>query len=846
MTGAVVNAYVDGPSILIVTREGGRVAERRVRPEYSFFVRKEKLTEDFARSLRGSRSVTSIREEGSWTRICWADDWARKAMLYGRKNDLGVRVPSPFQERGIETYEGDVDPIRRWFTDTDDASLAKPVRGYYDLETDSRVSIAEAKKGRARVLSWAICGDDMEVVTGVLEADTDAAEKELLAGFFREAAKYDQLLAWSGDDFDRPVLEVRTQRANLSVDLRRWLWLDHLKVYRRMNLNSAESGAEKRSMKLQSIAMATIGEGKEVVPPEVEARWPGRSLGSLSWELWEAGGAFRDLLVRYNAQDTRLLPKIEAKTGFVELFATLADVCRVLPDSKGLLPTHQMDGFMLRLGAGRDHRFTTREWREDGAEKHDPFAGAWVMAPTCKGIVRDVHVADFASLYPSIILSWNMSPETKRDVPVNGPVPEGHCRSPKTGIGFSTEIEGILPTALREMIRMRKVWSEKEASLPPGTPEAKEAKRRSMAYKVAANSFYGVVGSPFSRYYDRSVAESVTQNGVWLITETVAAATARGFEVVYGDTDSFFAMKASQTDMEVFVDWCNRELYPALLAKVGCKPEHRAIKLAYEKAFDRLIIVTKKRYAGTFLHFKGTAAKPMPVEGEAFDPARHSRPEIKGLEYKRGDISVLASRLQEKVIMDLMSGIERPEAFRSHVEAALLHVSKDYLPLDEVAVSKSLSKPIAEYHRKTALGNDQAVPPHVRVAEKLLASGRSIGEGARVSYVVFDGRDGIVPIPAEDYVGELDRYYLWENQVYPPTQAVLQAAFPNQDWVSGFERIRPKRRGGKSSEAQAMLFTGVDPIGDAVAARDRELRHRTRTREESRELELLQENLWRE
>lgn len=844
MTGSVVNAFVDGPSLLVMTREGGRVQERRVRPEYSFFVRKTDLEEDFARTLRGSRSVVSLRDEGAWTRICWSDDWARKAMLYGKKNDQGFRVPSPFQERGIKTYEGDVDPVRRWFTDTDDASLAKPVRGYYDLETDSRVSIAEARKGHARVLCWAICGDDGVVVSGCLDAETDASEKNLLEDFYREASKYDQMLAWSGDDFDRPVLEVRSQRAAINVDLRRWLWLDQLKVYRRMNLNSAESGAEKRSMRLQSIAMATIGEGKEVVPPEVEARWPGRSMGSLTWELWAAGGELRELLVRYNEQDTRLLPKIEAKTGFVELFSTLADVCRVLPDSRGLLPTQQMDGFMLRLGAGRDHRFPTREWREDGDAKHDPFEGAWVMAPTCKGIVRDVHVADFASLYPSIILSWNMSPETKRDMPTTGPIPEGCCRSPKTGIGFTTTIEGILPTALREMIRMRKEWSEKAAKCTPGTPEAKEAQRRSMAYKVAANSFYGVVGSPFSRYYDRSVAESVTQNGVWLITETVAAATARGFEIVYGDTDSFFAMKASQTDMEVFVEWCNRELYPSLLAKVGCKPEHRAIKLAYEKAFDRLIIITKKRYAGTFLHYKGTAAKPMPAEGEAFDPARHSRPEIKGLEYKRGDISVLASRLQEKVIMDLMSGVERPEAFRSHVENALLHVSKDYLPLDEVAVSKSLSKPLAEYHRKTALGNDQAVPPHVRVAEKLLASGRSIGEGARVSYVVFDGRDGIVPIPAEDYTGELDRYYLWENQVYPPTQAVLQAAFPSQDWASGFERIRPRKRGG--SAAQGMLFTGVDPIGDAVAARDREQRHRLKLREESRELELLWENAWRE
>lgn len=837
MSLQVVNAFVDGPELLVIHRVGERLAEHRVRPEYSFFVKKEDLPDEFARNLRSSRAVVAMKDEGPWVRISWQDDFVRKAMLYGRKDEEGVRRPSPFQERGIVTYEGDVDPIRRWFTDTG-ANVAKPRIGYYDLETDSQVPIPLAKKGAARVLVWTLANEDKELVgRGVLEIESDEDERRVLREFFEQAKQFDVLAAWNGDEFDEKVLEGRVNRLGLvHIDMRKWLWLDHLKLFRRMNMNSADSGAEKQSMALQSIGMAVVGEGKEEIPAFVKEKFPeARSLGAITYELWSLGGEFRELLIRYCEKDTLLLAKIEAETGFIALFNTLCDVCRVLPNSRGLLPTQQMDGFMLRLALERQHHFATREWREE-KEEHDPFAGAFVMEPKVKGLSTDVHVADFASLYPSIIMTWNMSPETKaRDMAVNGPIPEGHCRSPKTGIGFRTTVDGILPIALREMIRLRKVWSEKAANLPPGTPEAKEAQRRSMAYKVAANSFYGVVGSPFSRYYDRAVGESVTQNGVWLIQHTIAAAEERGFTCIYGDTDSFFAINASKTDMETFVDWCNKELYPRLLASVGCKPEHCAIKLAYEKQFKRLVMITKKRYAGVFEHYKGTQAKPLPELGEPFDKKRHSKPEIKGLEFKRGDAIVLAQKLQEAIIMDLLRGVVSVEPYRKRLDEVLLHITKDPLPIEEVLLSKSLSKAPKDYHGLTPTGKDKTVPVHVRVAEQLIAAGKEIGEGARVAYVVIDGSDGVNAIPAGDYVGEVDRYYYWENLIYPASQRVLEAAFPDQDWKKGLEKIRPPkprapRKGKPALEGQLALFDRAPAASSDEAEMIRQLEWEARWR----------------
>lgn len=827
----VTNAYVDGLDLVLLSRGNAGIEQRRVPAEYSFFVHTADLDEGFERELRNARSVRFIRREGAedrWTRIGWADEWARRFQINGRKDkESGRKFASPFQQRGIEVFEGDVDPVRRWFTDAD-GHVAKPLRGYTDIETDSRVPPRLAREGGARILSISLASEDeSKQWVGLLESFDDASERKLIGEWLDRVRDwgFTQILAWAGDVFDFPAIAGRAERLGMPFDRRSLLWLDHLRMFARMNLTSSESGEEKQSMALNAIAQANLGEGKEEVPPEVAARWPGRSLGALSWELWEAGGEYRELLARYNLKDTLLMCRLERKTGFAALFDTLCDVCKVLPETKGLLPTKQMDGFMLRLGLERDFHFPTKLYKEDD-EPTDPFAGAYVMEPTETGILRSVHVADFASLYPSVIISWNMSPETRTcgvgDVSANAAegrdfAAEQVAWSPLTGVCFDTAREGILPAALKVMLSLRKEWSDKEASLPPGTPEAKEAKRRSTAYKVAANSFFGVVGAPTSRYFDHDVALSITQCAVWLIKRTIEEALKRGFDVVYGDTDSFFAKNATRVGFDDFVRRCNAELYPRILREIGVV-ENR-IKLAYEKEFAILALIGKKRYAGRFEHYKGSDALPMPAEDMPFEKGKHSRPEIKGLEYKRGDAAVLARRLQERVILALMRGDLSPKKHRAYVQEALMHVADDELPLAEIQVMKSVTKPFAEYHGVDVNGREKPVPTHVKVAEEIVKRGGEIGEGARVSYVVVDGSDGIKAISAAEYVGEVDRYYLWEHTIYPATQRVLAECFPGENWADGLERLRP--RGHGVDARQTSLFGGFDPIGDAMTRRAR-------------------------
>ncbi len=833
----VVNAYVDddGAEIVLWEQTASGPVEKRVRAEYVTWHRAEQIGEERMRQLKAFPTVHSIKLDGDWVRIGWVDEFARRA---GRN---GMR------EYGIAVYEGDVDPVRLWLTDSC-TPVARPRRCYLDIETDSRVPFS--RKEDMRVLCWAISDDKGKVAHGVLDVDTDDDEERVLAEMWKVLDGYDQICAWYGGrpdnkdvGFDFYVIAQRTLKRGLPIDLRRWLFLDHLVAWERMN--SAESGAEKESMRLEDIAQAVLGEGKTKAPKFITDRFGDKkNLGALAWDLWEAGGEFRDLLVAYCIEDTELLRKLEAKKGYLALFQTVCEACSVYGSTRGLFPSIQMDGFMLRLGREKNYRFSTKVYRDEEPDgeggKKKKFRGAWVMVPRSvgndkkdsdwttaqarewrlargmkTGILRDVHVADFSGMYPNIILTWNLSEDTKVGhmtekewlaLPLDQK--KGLCRSPGTGLITRTDREGILVIAVREMIRLRKYWADLAATLTPGTPDWYDAMGRSTAYKVVANSFYGVTGQSGGRYFDVEIAESVTQNGVWLIKATIREGEKRKMEAIYSDTDSAFIIGPSRKAFGAFCDWANRVLYPKIANDCGCI--ENTTKIAFEKSFDRLIMTSAKRYIGRYSHYKGTEAKA------------NSKPEIKGIEYKRGDTNVFARTLQGQMIDLLVGGctfkdasgkeqaynpgIDTPteeiEIYHAIISKLRERILSEPLTREQVRRSQSLSKPLREYEAEIKKdgteGNDLA---HVGVARELERRGEAVAEGTRIEYIVVDG--DVSPmrvIPADDFNGDFDRFYLWDTMIYPPTERVLACAFPDQDWAS-WGNVRPKKaRGGRGAK----------------------------------------------
>lgn len=772
MTTTAVNAYHDGSDVVLLRRGATGILERqRVAGPHVFYLLTSEVPDHIRDVLRGSKHVTSIRKRGRWARITMA------------RSDNRAAAIEWLSKHGVPAYEGDLTPIRRILAD-EDIQIVKPRRVYLDIEADSRVPFT--RKGDARVLCWVLADNEgpdgaREIARSLLNEWTDADERRVMNELWAALDPYDQVIAWSGDRFDFPVIKARTIYTQCTLPrTERWLWMDLMLAYGRHGRNKAD-GEEKSSLKLNDVCHANLGEGKHDFN------------SAATYEAWmnstpcESGVCMncRQCLINYCGQDTILLPKLETKLGVLALHDAVCQSCHIFPDSNSLRPTEFVDGFMLHIGARHDYHFPTLKRGRESKK----YEGAYVMKPASPGILKNVHVADFASMYPTIIRTWNMSPETvAQDVPVNGPIPPNRCRTPQTRTGFTTEFVGILPMALKEMIAQRKSHSDKKKALPPGTQEWKDAERGDNAGKVTNNSFYGVAGNKDSRIFNQGVAEGTSTTGAYLIKRVIEEASRWQLPAIYADTDGEFSQGPREKFQE-FVDYCNSTLLPGIAQECGCLQSF--LKIEFEKSFERIVFIKAKKYVGMYSHYKGKLA---PADAE---------PEIRGLEYRRGDSAPLGRKLQKQIIDKLMKErCETPEDFEPLIEAARRHITDDPLDVGEVSFVKALQKPINEYVQKEKKrgGGLTARPPHVEVAAMLKERGVDTGyKGARVRFVVKDAymKDYI---PSEDYDGTFDRNYLWMS-VWEPSLRLLVAAFPGYAW----DRFSVKKKTKPVDDSQLAL-----------------------------------------
>lgn len=804
-----MGAYWRGSQLHTRWRFGGCVWLEKVPAEHAFYLRPSALAVQVSGGgsvgdvLGGSRFVEELAEV---TDVGSGEPWVRVRV---RDKDALAALCGPSRQRdgddpgdaggfltrlGVETFEADLHPVKRWFLEHR-VRVGKPRRAYLDVEAYLPDGIMRHDTGRT--LCWVLVDEsDEEVARGCLREDHPESEKNLLAELVVALDGFDQVAAWNGDRFDFEFLAERAKKLGLDVEWRRWLRLDHLVAFRRYNVSASKSGEEKQSYALASVSAVVLGEAKKIDLAEGT---------HLAWKAWLAGGAEREALVAYCRDDAGKMARIEAATGYLAIHQSICEVAGVLPDSRSIGPKSYVEAFLMRLGRERGMRFPSFWGHEPKPGEQDEkkhFEGAYVLKPTRLGVVEGVHVFDFSRLYPSIAQTFNVSPETlfKRanDVAwIRGEgcgsqeqPPSGVLVCPGSGHWFRSEPRGLLPTFFDEMLAQRKVWDDRKARAAPGSEEANFADRRSTAYKNMTNAGFGVTGSVWSRFFVVECAESMTLGGVHLIKQVIADAERRGMRAIMGDTDSGFIEGVGRAEFEAFVAWVNATLLPEVARAGGASK--CMLKLAYEKAFARLVLVAGKRYAGRVDHFKGTPAD------------EESEPEVKGLEFKRGDCPRLARQMQTEVLDLLLGGgmLDAPErgpkkktlrrptceddpaVYLKLVERWRERVLKAPLGVAEVSESRRLGKDPSAYVAKAKKdGTPGLRPPQARMGDELRRRGRDVGAGVRVAYVVADKPANLL-IPVEDYEGDnVDRLHLWESRVYPPTLRVLEACFPNVKWA---------------------------------------------------------------
>jgi DNA polymerase elongation subunit (family B) len=240
------------------------------------------------------------------------------------------------------------------------------------------------------------------------------SEGEMLQAFMSVIEDADILSGWNSEAYDIPYVVNRIKRVLGKHEARKLcLWdqppkirefdrggktqptydligrvhVDYMQLYKKYNYE------ERHSYALNAIAEIELGENKIQYD------------GTLD-ELYNDD--FKKFL-EYNIQDTRLLDQLDKKLDFIELANSIAhSSCVLIQTTMGAVAVTDQNVLMEAHSKNQVCPDKKRTARDDTATR---AAGGWVATPK-KGLHRWIASTDMKSLYPSVIRTWNMSPET--------------------------------------------------------------------------------------------------------------------------------------------------------------------------------------------------------------------------------------------------------------------------------------------------------------------------------------------------------------------------------------------------------------------------------------------------
>ncbi|MCJ7767167.1 DNA polymerase II [Candidatus Bathyarchaeota archaeon] len=363
-------------------------------------------------------------------------------------------------------------------------------------------------------------------------------------------------------------------------------------------------------------------------------------------------------------------------------------------------------------------------------QSYRPYAGGLVLQPT-PGLHNNIAALDFKSMYPNLMITYNLSPDTY--ISPKDPTPSGGVyEAPEVGHKFRKEPPGFYIEALTYLIKVRSEIRAKMKRLAPTSLEYRVLDSRQKAVKVITNASYGYAGWTGARWYVKPVAEAAAAYGRHTIQTAIQMAEKAGLKVVYGDTDSIFL----QNDNEKV-----EELEKEVLIELK-------LEIAPDKVYTRIFFTeAKKRYAGLL---------------------QDGRLDIVGMEVVRGDWATIAKTVQERVL-EIILKEQSPKKAAEFVQQFIRDLRQKHVPYRDFIIWKTLTKPAEEYAVNAS---------HVEAAKMLRAKGWEISIGDKIGYVVVTGSgrlyERVKPYMFASY-GEVDLEYYVTKQVIPAAARILES-----------------------------------------------------------------------
>jgi len=592
-----------------------------------------------------------------------------------------------------------------------------------------------------KVITWKkVRAPDVEVVKN---------EKELLERFVEIIKEYkpDYITGYFTDNFDFPYIKLRADEFGIKLDLgvdgsqvfikkdrnsfssAKIKGIPHLDIYRFVS-RIMGGGLRIDTFNLNTVAKEILGEKKLDF-----------DLGEIS-EVWDSGDIKN--LVKYNLRDSeltyklcrKLLPNMNEISKLVGM--PIYEVCRA---SYGGL----VENYLIKKAKDFKEIIPNRPKYDAITERRsETYEGAFVMEPK-PGFYNKVVVFDFKSLYPTLIVSKNISPSSLNKSKGNK-TPEVEIKGRKRYYYFDTR-EAFIPKLVKELILKRneikkRLKNKKDSSL----------EGRSYALKTVANSIYGYYGFFGSRYHSMECAASITAWAREYIKETIKKAEKEKFEVIYSDTDSVAIAMNKKTKKEAlsFLNKINKNLSGMM-------------ELEIENFYDHGLFVSKKGDSS------GAKKKYALIDEKG---------EIKviGFETVRGDWSLIARETQKRVIEIIL----KEKSF----DKALKYVRKVVKELGEGKVD--MKKLIIRNQLKMDLDKYKQIGPHVAVAKLMKKKGVNVREGSMINYIIGSGKGLIrdrakIPKEVKDYSKD---YYI-NHQVIPSVEKIFEIkGYTKQDLLS--------------------------------------------------------------
>ena len=436
-----------------------------------------------------------------------------------------------------DTYESDIrfdmDNIRVFAMDIE----TKTENGFPDIKLANEeillISIKDSKTKQITVFGTKPFVHDRDDVVYKTCRDEQQLLKEFIVWW--QDNYPDVITGWNTEFFDIPYLVRRIDRElgeSMSKKLSPWGYLNERKTFIKGNeeihydiqgiahldylaLYKKFTYQKQESYRLDYICQEELGEGKLELPGE---------------DFKDSYTNFWQIFVEYNIRDSELVYRLDDKMRLIELCLTMAynakinyeDVFSQVRMWDAIIYNHlrkKMIAIPAKTGSGKDAQF-------EGAYVKDPILGLhkWVAS------------FDLNSLYPHLIMQYNISPETLTEdkIPctveklLNQEVDTSYAQRRSlsltaNGWCYRKDVKGFMPELMEKMYidrskfkkQMLKIEQEyqNDKSKVHLLKEISRLNNLQMAMKIALNSAYGAMGNQYFRYFDLRMAEGITTSG---------------------------------------------------------------------------------------------------------------------------------------------------------------------------------------------------------------------------------------------------------------------------------------------------------------------------------------------